>query len=314
MTTSVVFPGQGCQKTGMGRDFHDEFEQARLVFELASDTLDLDMKALCFEDDPRLQQTEFQQPAILTVELAMLESLRAHFDLADSCWGGHSLGEYAALVAAGVLPTAEALRLSRQRGRLMQDCVAADGGTTVTGAMLAVTARGLDQEALLELVTELGVDIANVNSAQQTVIAGETGAVARAGEKIAAHPALSGARLVELRVSAPFHSRLMAPVTDSLRPLLKESADGWQPERASRVTSNHSGGFHEPVAARIVDGLAMQVCSPVLWNENMPLLAAAAERVIEIGPGRPLRGFFRSIGVKVLSVSTLEIARELLSD
>lgn len=303
---ALVFPGQGAQKVGMGRDFFDAEACARDVFTEASDALSLDVAQLCFEDAERLALTEFAQPAILTVEIAMLSVLRERFGTAPEHFGGHSLGEYTALVAAGVMPVGKAAALVRERGRLMQEAVPVGAG-----GMLAVIKPDLDFDALAAAIEGLDVDAANMNATNQVVIAGTQAGLDAAKERIGASEALARAKCMPLKVSAPFHSRLMAPVRDAFAPKLEAEAASWTPAEAGRVTSNFTGGFHDADAASIADALARQIDGPVRWLDNMRALVDASDRIVELGPGRPLRGFFGSLGLRPDAVSTLDSAAEV---
>lgn len=290
----------------MGKDFHNAFAEARDVYERASQALGLDLEALCFGEDPRLGLTEYQQPAILTTEIAMLQVLRSRFGLEPTCWGGHSLGEYTAMVAASVIPLEEAVVLVRERGRLIQDLVPPE-----QGGMVAVMARDLDLDALHETLAGLELDVANYNSSSQVVLSGRVAEVERAGERIREHPALCRARIVSLNVSAPFHSRLMSAASDRFRPLLEKSSLHWRVELAGTVVSNFGGGFHLPQREALTTALAEQLCSPVRWIDNMKALIANSEAIVEIGPARPLRAFFASLGVRATTVTT---AREAATE
>ena len=165
---ALVFPGQGSQRNGMAMDFVAEYSEAAACFESASDVLGYDVQALCGADDERLHQTEYTQPCIVTAEIAMLTVLRQYFGLQPEFFGGHSLGEFAALVAAGAMPFATALTLLRERGRLMQDAAPAGGG-----AMFAITSSTeLDFDRVRFLATKSDVDVANENSLCQVVLSG----------------------------------------------------------------------------------------------------------------------------------------------
>ena len=165
--TALVFPGQGSQRAGMARDFHDAFPSAREVFREASDACGADLATICFGEDERLNLTEFTQPCILTAESAMLRVLSAERGLTARWFAGHSLGEYTALVAAGVLGLGEAARLVRRRGALMQQAVPAG-----QGAMLAVVGRGWTSASCARELEGLQVDAANHNSSSQIVVSG----------------------------------------------------------------------------------------------------------------------------------------------
>lgn len=306
VTTAAVFPGQGSQRAGMGRDFHESFAASRDVFAEASEALGLDVAALCFEDDPRLDQTEFTQPAILTVELAMMRALEAEYGFAPSYFGGHSLGEYTALAAAGVLPLADAVRITRRRGALMQAAVPLG-----EGAMSAVIADGIARRDLSDL-SLLGVDVANRNSNAQVVLSGPAAAVAAATEALERRLEGTEHRIVPLRVSAPFHSRGMKAIEPEFRDVLLEAAPRLRVENAARVTSNFRGGFHEPNAEAIVEALVRQISGTVDWIANMNALAAAAPRIVEVGPNRPLRGFFATLGREVASIVSVKAAAKEL--
>lgn len=303
---ALAFPGQGTQRTGMAKDFHDASAVARDVFTAASDALHLDVAALCFEPDPRLDLTEFAQPAIVTAEIAMLAALRREIGVEGCVYGGHSLGEYSALVAAGVFDVAAAVTLVRERGRFMQEAVAVG-----EGSMVAIVQPGLDLAMLTAGLAPCGVDVANVNSADQVVLSGRKADVDEATRRVRTIAGFERARCLPLKVSAPFHSRWMQSAAERLRPLLAESSAAWCATGAAAVTSNLTGGMHDADVSAIVDRLAGQVTAPVRWLDNMRALAERADRVVELGPGKPLRAFFSSIGVEAVSVTTWEAARAI---
>jgi [acyl-carrier-protein] S-malonyltransferase len=304
--TAIVFPGQGTQKRGMGRDFFVHSRLARDVFGEASDALSLDLAALCFEDDARLDRTEFAQPAILTVEVAMWRVIAQEFGLSAQFFGGHSLGEYTALVAAGVVPLADAVRLTRHRGALMQSAVP-EG----RGGMIAVICRGAAAEAWTELAREASVDVANLNSRDQVVLSGSIEGITAAKARIARLLAEREFRIVELNVSAPFHSRLLKGIEEEFGSALRESVPRWT-AGGRPVTSNYTGTFHSGSADAIASALLAQICAPVQWLSNMAALCEVAARIVEIGPDRPLKGFFKSVGKPVLSIVSLEAAQREL--
>jgi [acyl-carrier-protein] S-malonyltransferase len=303
--TIIVFPGQGSQRSAMGRDFHENFAAARMVYEESSEALGLDLDAICFGTAPRLRLTEFAQPAILATEIAILRALEAETDLAVAAWGGHSLGEYTALVASGALPLAAALRIVRIRGRLMQEAAPVN-----RGRMVAVIGPNLDLETIASTIADLEVDIANDNSSEQVVLSGLADDT-RVAERRLIHMA---SRLVALDVSAPFHSRLMAGTESAFAPVLHEEATGvLDAARAAAVTANASGGFHDPDPGEILDSLVRQVSSTVRWRSNMDALLTAGTRVLEIGPSAPLRGFFRTLGVAVETITNVRALSRLAS-
>lgn len=309
METSVlVFPGQGSQRAGMAQDFCQEFAESRAVFDEASDALSLDLREICAGSDERLSLTEYTQPAILVAEIAMLRALSAHFGLSATHFGGHSLGEYTALVAAGAIPLAEAARLVRERGRRMQEAVPRG-----EGAMAAVMRDPLDPELLRATLVGLEVDLANMNAPDQIVISGSAADVAQGVARIQASPELHGARAKLLDVSAPFHSRLMAPIEAGFRALLQASSRTWAPARAAQVVSNYTGAFHLGESEAVVDALTRQISGGVRWVDDMrALLSLSPTRVLEIGPNRPLRGFFRALDVEVEAIFNTTTARRVL--
>jgi [acyl-carrier-protein] S-malonyltransferase len=283
----------------MGRDFYDAQPAAREVFAAASEALKLDLQKLCFESDSRLELTQFAQPAIVTVEIAMLRAIEAEFGLRPGRFGGHSLGEYSALVAAGVIDIADAVVLVHERGRLMQEAVALG-----EGAMIAVVQPGLDLDALRAGLGDIPVDVANINSPDQVVLSGRKADIDRATAAVREIPGFERARSLPLKVSAPFHSRWMEPAERALRPLLEANSTRWNVTNACTVACNVSGEMHESNAGKCVDQLAYQVSAPVRWLDNMRVLAAEDSKIYEIGPGKPLRAFFSAIGVEVTPITT----------
>ncbi len=288
---SFIFPGQGSQKIGMGRDWAEAHAGARAAFEEANDVLGFDLTRLCWEGpDDELVLTASTQPALLTVSVAMLRVVH-DAGLRPAAVAGHSLGEYAALVAAGTLVFADALRLVRRRGQLMQEAVPVG-----RGAMAALLA--LDDDAVAVVVAETlaardpdeVLSVANLNAPGQVVIAGHRGAVEAALPVAEAH----GARRAKLLpVSAPFHSPLMAPARAGLEPMLAETtfADPVLPV----VTNIDARPVVTGDAAR--GALARQIDGPVRWVESMRYLIGEAEidLFVEVGAGSVLSGLGRRI-------------------
>lgn len=282
----------------MARDFFDAFACSRAVFEEAGEAGDCDLARICFEDTERLGRTEYQQAAILTAELAMLAALRQQSGREASFFAGHSLGEYTALVAAGAVGLADAVRLVRLRGRLMQEA-----GGDRPGAMTAIIHRDLDVEALAAVAARFGVDVANHNALDQAVLSGLADEVAAAVAALKADPALR-VRAIALNVSAPFHSRYMEEVEEPLRRAL-EAVPSMAAERATHVASNVTGSLHTGSRLDLERRLAEQVRATVRWVDDMRELLDRDCEVVEIGPGRPLRGFFASLGVEIRSITTV---------
>jgi [acyl-carrier-protein] S-malonyltransferase len=293
-----IFPGQGSQTVGMGRALFDHSDDARRVFEEADDALGGDSVALsrlCFEGpEDVLRLTENTQPAILTVSIAAYRALRAAGAPTPDFAAGHSLGEYSALVASGVLGFADAVRLVRARGRAMQEAVPVGEG----GMAAVLGAEKVAVEALCEQAAEGEVCApANFNCPGQIVIAGSAGAIARA-QSLAR--GLGIKRVKPLDVSAPFHCALMAPAAEVLGPLL-DATDFRDPEFP--IVANASAGLIRTGAAAR-SALVAQVASPVLWEQSIrTLLVLGVGRFVELGPGRILAGLVRKVDDTVKAVS-----------
>ena len=293
--TAFLYPGQGVQNAGMGKDFYDNSALSREVLDRASETLELDMKELCFEKNDRLDLTEYTQAALVTTYLAITKELENRGVRADIA-AGLSLGEYAAITAAGAMTQMQAVRLVRKRGILMQNTVPAG-----EGAMCAVLA--LDEKVIEQILEEIGdVSIANYNCPGQIVITGKTGQVAAAKEKL---EAAGARRCIMLNVSGPFHS-----------PLLKEAGTAlFEEMEHMEFTSLKIPYITNVTAEKVTDSreikelLAKQVYSPVRWMQSMAtLLAEGVDTFVEIGPGRTLAGFMKKIApqAKVLQVAKWE--------
>ncbi|MFO7838980.1 MAG: ACP S-malonyltransferase [Desulfosalsimonadaceae bacterium] len=308
--TAVVFPGQGAQRPGMGKDFYDNIAVSRDTYEEASQVLNWDVAALCFNGEEHMNLTEYAQPCILTTEIAMFRGLEELYGFCPDYFGGHSLGEYTALVAAGAMPFSEALTIVETRGRMMQEATPPG-----EGAMAAVIAEDLDEASLRDILADLPVDIANINSASQIVVSGRADSMEIVQKRLEQADEDSGKlRFVPLNVSAPFHSRFMNVIKDGFRDVLNSIAHHLNTEKARRVTSNYTGRFHAEKATGVIEALASQVCGAVKWRDNMQALAERAQRIYEIGPNRPLKSFFRSMGVSCRSITTFSAAtREFCS-
>ncbi|MBA4366668.1 MAG: [acyl-carrier-protein] S-malonyltransferase [Desulfobacterium sp.] len=301
---AVVFPGQGSQRAGMGKDFYDSSVIAKDTFEEASDVLGWDVPAMCFNENEKLHLTEYAQPCILATEIAMYQTIQSEFQISPSFFGGHSLGEYTALVAAGVFSFKDALVVVRERGRLMQEA-----SPVGSGSMTAVIGENLPVNLIQKALDGLPVDIANINSLQQIVISGHAGSMDTAVTEIQnSVPSPDALRFVPLNVSAPFHSRFMNTIKDRFRDVLNRLLEGMHPENAEKVTSNYTGVFHTDSSLEIIHKLVEQLSNTVKWNENMSLISQKASQICEIGPNRPLRKFFQSIGVNCFSVTTFSSA------
>ena len=279
---AFVFPGQGSQYPGMGKDLAENFDAAKRVFEEANDALGFDLESLCFSGtESELRLTANTQPAILTTSIAALKVLQEETDMSASFGAGHSLGEYSALVSSGVLAFADAVRIVRQRGIFMQEAVPVG-----VGAMAAI--MGIDQQVLLDLCQEVAqgevVVPANYNSPVQIVIAGHKTAVERA---IVLAKDRGAKRALLLPVSAPFHSSLMAPAAQRLQGELESVTLS---PFICPVVSNVEAVPYQDID-RVRSLLVEQVCAPVRWAESIQSMQeSGVDRYVEIGPGRVLSG------------------------
>lgn len=300
--TAFIFPGQGAQYCGMGKDFYDTYETAREIYELAEKATGLDVAGLCFEENDRLDITEYTQIAMLTTEVAILKVLQQEKGIKADCCAGLSLGEYGALAAAEVMETKDLFRLIRSRGIYMQEAY------PVGGAMTAVL--GLDAGIVREICehTEGIVTIANDNCPGQIVITGEQAAVQTASDKL---QEAGAKRCVPLKVSGPFHSPLLAGAGEKLA---SELAHVTVKDPVIPYLCNVEAA---PVTdcSRVKELLAKQVSGTVRWRETMGrMLADGVDTFIEIGPGRTLSGFLRKIdrGAAVYNVEKVPDLEKLL--
>jgi [acyl-carrier-protein] S-malonyltransferase len=307
---ACVFPGQGSQRPGMGKDFYDNIPVSKQTYDEASDALGWDVSAMCFGEDERLNLTEYTQPCILTMEIAALRGLACLYGFSPTIYGGHSLGEFTALLAAGVLTLAEAVKIVHIRGRLMQKAVPLG-----EGGMAAVISQNIDMTLLRKHLTDIPVDVANVNSAHQVVISGRLSALPEAEKRLrAAFAHDPGFRFVTLNVSAPFHSRFMQTIEEPFAQTLREVGKHMTTMTGTKVTSNFTGGFHSDNREAIICCLVSQLSNTVRWIDNMKCIAAQTDIVYEIGPGRPLRDFFKTVGITCSSITNLPSAERIFRD
>ncbi len=294
-SVGMLFPGQGSQFVGMGKDYYDSFPEARALYRAANDALGFDIAELSFGGDmDELTKTKNAQPAILLHSVAVLEVLSAR-GVAPAVVAGHSLGEFSALVAAGFFRPLDALKIVRRRGELMYDA-----GVERPGTMAAII--GLDESTVEACVAEAGgvVVVANYNSPAQFAISGDVAAVERACEVCKAHGAK---RALKLPVSGAFHSPLMEPAVDEFRAFLTGFPSG---ELRVPWVANVTG---DVVAdrMRVLDLLAQQLKSAVQWTRSMRAFAAVhAGTSYEVGPGAVLAGLMKRIvdGAEVVSLSS----------
>jgi len=299
----AMFPGQGSQYVGMGKDLCDKFDAARNAFAEADEVLGFRLSNLCFDGpEEELLLTANQQPAILTVSVATWRVLASETDLNPALFAGHSLGEYSALVASGKLDFMRAVELVRLRGQAMQKAVP-EG----TGAMAAVI--GMDAESLLETCKavdgEFGrVEVVNFNSPQQQIISGHKDAVGAVIKVLAERKV----RCAPLPVSAPFHSSLMAPAREEMAPKLKEAPLA---HTEHSVIANLTGNLSQPYD---IDNLIRQIDSPVLWTDTLSTAVdEGCDTFFEIGPGKVLFGLARKAvpkGSKIIHSDVIDKAVE----
>lgn len=300
---AFIYPGQGAQKAGMGADFYENSALAKEIFDKASEALDLDLKTLCFEENDKLDLTEYTQAALVTTCLSMtkvVEEKGLHPDIT----AGLSLGEYAAIAAAGGMDTIDAIRLVRKRGILMQNTVPAG-----EGAMCAV--MSMEAEAIENVIADIdGVSIANYNCPGQIVITGKTAAVEEAAEKL---KEAGAKRTIMLNVSGPFHSKMLVSAGEELAEELEHTT--LHPLQIPYVTNVTAKEVHDIADTKAL--LAEQVSSPVRWMQSMEaMIADGVDTFVEIGPGKTLAGFMRKIdrNVKVYNISTWEDVDKVVAE
>jgi [acyl-carrier-protein] S-malonyltransferase len=306
---AYVFPGQGSQAIGMGKDLFDNFPAAKQVFEEADEALGFPLAAMCFEgNDADLQLTANTQPAILATSVAAFRAMQDEGFPTPAFVAGHSLGEYSALVAAGVLNLSDALRTVRKRGTYMQESVPVG-----VGAMAAIL--GLDVDTIEHGCAEAAqgeiCSPANINSPSQVVIAGNADAVDRACEILKGKGAK---RAIKLNVSAPFHCGLMMPAEERLAVDLEQLNYG---PFSFPIVHNIDAERSDDVS-KVADALKRQVSSPVKWLQSVQnLRSLGVEKFVEVGPGKVLTGLLRqidrdAIGLNVEDAESLRSTLETL--
>lgn len=298
--TAFIFPGQGSQYIGMGKDFFDTYSEAREVFKLAGEVSGLDMETLCFEENDNINITEYTQIAMLTDEVAILKVLESK-DIKADIAAGLSLGEYGALAAADVMDLRDLFHIIRKRGIFMQEAY------PIGGAMTAVL--GLDAEKINEIceTTEGIVTVANYNCPGQIVITGEDKAVAAAAETLMTAGAK---RCVPLKVSGPFHSELLKGAGEKLGDELKDIAI----RKPSIPYISNVNATYVSNEEPIKELLQNQVSNSVCWQQTIEkMIAEGVDTFIEIGPGKTLSGFMRKINneVKCINIDKIDDLKKL---
>ena len=295
--TFFMFPGQGAQFIGMGKAMYDKYEKAREIFDIAGKATGLDIAALCFEENDKLNITEYTQIAMLTVEAAIYAVMEEK-GLKCDYTAGLSLGEYGALIAAGVLSYEDAFKVVRQRGIFMQEAV------PTGGAMAAVL--GMDAEVIEKICneTEGYVSIANYNCPGQIVITGEEAAVGKASEAL---KEAGAKRVVPLNVSGPFHSKMLEPAGERLGRVIDETTIN---EVKVPYVSNVTAQLVTDTV-NIRELLVKQISSSVRWQQTIELMIeSGVDTFVEIGPGKTLSGFMRKItrdeNIKTYHIETPE--------
>ncbi len=307
---AFLFPGQGSQVVGMGREFFEQEPAARKIFEEADQVLGYALSQICFEGpEEELRLTYHTQPALFTTSAAILQVLREHFVFTPDYAAGHSLGEYTAFYAAGSLDFAKGVTLVNKRGIFMEQAVPAG-----QGAMSAIL--GMERQALSEVCAAVSseglvVELANLNCPGQIVISGSKAGVDEAGIRAKADGAK---RVLPLSVSGPFHSSLMKPAADKMEGVLRSYTEFQDPQipvianvSASAVTSKE----------QMIDALIEQVYSPVLWEDSIQtLIAAGVDHFVEIGSGSVLTGLVKKIdrNVKVFSINSISTLEQWVEE
>ncbi len=304
MKTAFIYPGQGAQKIGMGKDFYESYEMCQKVFDDANEKLDFDLKHICFDENDLINKTEYTQPTMVATCLAITEQLK-EMGIEPDITAGLSLGEYAAIAAAGGMSSTDAITTVRKRGIYMSEAVPAG-----EGAMAAVL--GMEADAIEQTIGGMeDVSVANYNCPGQIVITGKAEAVDKASAKL---EEAGARRVIKLNVSGPFHSQFLEGAGAKLR----EDLDNVKFNQLKvPYVANTTAKKVEDIS-ETKNLLQVQVSSSVRWEQSMrEMIDMGVERFVEIGPGKTLRGFLKKINkdvevINISSVDELQKAMELL--
>jgi len=308
MSTTIIFPGQGAQKIGMCKDFYDASEIVKDTFKTASDSLGYSMEDLCFVENEKLNLTEYTQPALLTCEIAVWNYMKDRGFKADY-FAGHSLGEYTALVAAGVMKLSDAVKIVKRRGELMQRAVpVGEGSMKVLNFPVGVNVSAAFID-IRRTCDRNGIDLANINSPRQVVISGPVSTLQKAAEEcVQIFYENNKPEIINIPVSAPFHSRGMKIIENEFKTFI--NGFDFNYDNVDSVYSNKTGDLHDRV--NFINNLVSQISSSVLWIDNMNNICANNGEIVEIGPGKPLSGFFKSLNTSVTSIMIVRQAETFL--
>lgn len=302
----MVFPGQGSQYAGMGKDLYQDFKTVREVFEEANDALGFDLKKLCFEGDlDELTKTENVQPAILTLSVGIFKTYMQEVGIEPAFCAGHSLGEYSALTCSGAICFADSVRIVNKRGKFMQNAVPQGLGAMV--AVSGVEVSIIEEECKYQSTQGNIVVISNYNSPDQFVISGHKNAVNEASERLKG----KNARIIPLKVSAPFHSPFMQPAADKLR----EELEKYEYATLKYPVISNVTGLPYQAEHCIIDNLCMQLIEPIRWTNTVDYLARQGiDMVIEIGPKTVLRNLMckSNYNIKAFSFDEKSDVKEII--
>lgn len=294
---ALIFPGQGAQKTGMGKELYDNSQAARDVFKTADEVLGYSISDLCFNgSDEDLMKTINSQPCILTVSLAAYEALKENYNIEAACTAGHSLGEYAALYAAGAVDLKTVLKLIQKRALLMNEAA-----EKTTGSMAAVL--GLDNETVINIAKTLNkVFVANFNSPGQVVITGDKEEINNNLDKF---KEAGAKKVIPLSVSGAFHSPLMESAGNAFVDFVKE----FEFKNTNIPVYTNVDAKAETIGEEFRNKLPKQICSSVLWTQTINnIIASGVSNFIEIGPGKVLAGLNKKISTEIVTNNIFDFA------